>query len=444
MAIKRQTFDNGAQGDTITSVNSGDSGDTVNSVITGNGKGIYELSAALRGAKGVHVTGNTSDAVQITLSNDAATNGSATILFRLLNYPTVGGAVFRLGSTAGDICRFSISSTGVLSLQNSVGSTLKNYLSGTPLSRNTNYRLSLQAAPNASTSNGYISGQLHDDSGTILDNAASSSVNAGTTLNVIEASIGKLETATDGFDMHFDELVFTTGNINQIVLGVTRRNTAEGGTDTDLATAGNSGGSSGNAFNAVTSGTITYSSEQVHSGRLAYKLTPTTGSNTILSYYFVAEDNVTQLSTTAYVYLTGYPSSVTKIIEIGNASVGGNICVDTTGKFFVQDRSGTKNVGSSALPLNTWLRLELSLKSGTSTNDGTIIANVYNGDTISSPIYSYSSTTLNTGTVYYTYVSVGKASGSGSWATMYVDDFIVNDTLTPTLINNAVLPWVFA
>lgn len=446
MTVKRQTFDNGAQGDTITAANSTDSGDAITTIVTANGKGIYAARAAIRGAKGAHVTGNTNDTFQLELDNTSAGSGTASVFFRINAYPTTGGSFFRLRSSAGHIAMFYMFTTGAIAIQNSVGTGLKNFLSNTPLSLNTVYRVALQAVPNASTTAGYIAGQLYDETGTLLDSYASGSVNAGTTLDVDNVQAGKLVTASDGFDMDFDDLAFNTGNTNQIdTLPFFRRNTAEGGSEGTAATPANSGGASGTAFSSVTTGTgsIVFSSEQAHTGMYAYKIAPGSGSNAYVHYFFSSAINLMRVSANAYVYLTAYPSASTQWLCIGQTNVCGNFCLGSNGRPFVQDNVGTVNTGTSALPLDTWLRLEITVEVGTTSSNGTIIANIYDGDS-STVLYAYSSTGRNTGTTPLTYASIGKVSNAGDWATMYIDDFTVTDEPAPVPINTALAPWVFA
>lgn len=217
MALKRQTFNNGSQGVTISAANSGTSGDSLASIVqAGAGNGVYDTAANLRGMAGAHITGALNDTFSMVMGNTSDVSGSAQIYFRILEYPTTGGAFFRLRSSSGNIAIFTLGATGVLSIQNSAGAGLKNFMSNTPLSLNTIYRLQLQATPNASTSAGYIAGQLYDNSDVLIDSYTSSTVNAGTILDVQTAQAGKVVGGSDGFLLHIDELGFGTGTTNEI------------------------------------------------------------------------------------------------------------------------------------------------------------------------------------------------------------------------------------
>lgn len=447
MTVKRQFFDNGPQGETITAANSADSGDAITTTIDANGKGVYEVGAAMRGAKGAHITGTTADTFQIILSNTSATNGTASVFFRLLSAPTAGGSFFSLRSSTGDICKFYINSSGVLSIQNSIGTGLKNFLSNTALSLNTVYRVALQATPNASTTAGYISGQLYTETGTLLDSFSSGSVNAGTTLDVVSARIGKLQASSDGFDMHFDDLAFDTGTINQITqLPFFACNTAEGGTNGTTVTTGNSGGASGTAFGEVVlgTGTVTYSTEQVHSGAYSIKIVSGSGSAARVRHTVPLAANIFRLSATAYAYLTGYPTAAKQWLYFSNYSSNiANLGMNSAGRPILQDGTATQNTGTSSLPLNTWLRLEVTVIVGATSTTGTIIANIYDGDSYTN-LYSYSSSARNTGTDPLSYVVLGNGSNTGDWSTMYIDDFTITDAPLPVPINTALAPWMFA
>lgn len=448
MAIKRQTFDNGNQNDTITSANSASSGDALSAVsVSGAGKAVYEVAAAIRGAKGAHVTGGSGDTFQVILANTSAVSGTASVFLRIVSYPSTGGVFFSLNSSTAIIAAFSLSSTGVLSIQNSVGVGLKNFVSSTPLALNTVYHLALQGVPNASTTSGYISGQLYSETGTLLDSYTSGSVNANTTLNVQTAQVGKLISSSANFDMHFDDLALDTGNINQInPLPLFYRNTAEGGTDGLTVTTGNSGGASGTAFYQVfpSTGTIVYSSEQAHTGTYSYKVTPGSVTSAKLAYSWWNGNNTLQMSTSAYVYLTGLPTTGIQFLYINNAvNTCANLGISGSGRPFLQDIDSTINNGVTVLPLATWLRFELTVIVGTSSTTGTIIASIFSGDSMTS-LYSFTTTSKNTGTSPLAFITIGKGSNAGDMATMYIDDFTVTDAALPVPINTAVAPWVFA
>jgi hypothetical protein len=410
MAVKRQTFDNGTQGAVISAANSGTSGDSLSSIVqAGTGNGVYDTAAGLRGTAGAHVTGALNDTFSMVLSNTSDVSGSAQIYFRILAYPTVGGAFFRLRSSTGNVAIFTLSATGVLSIQNSAGTGLKNFMSNTSLSLNTVYRLQLQATPNASTTAGYIAGQLYSDSDTLLDSYSSSSVNAGTTLNVQTAQAGKSVSGSDGFDMQFDELAFDTGTVAEIAPvaggggggGIVnlKRQTFNVGTEGVTISAANSG-TSGDALSGVVqtgSGNGVYSAAAaLRGGKGAY----VTGA--LNDVFSIVLANTSDVSGTAQIYfrIPAYPSVGGAFFRL-RSSVG-NIAIfnlNPTGVLSIQDSTGTglKNFNSNTpLALNTIYRLQLQAIPNASTTAGYIAGQLYDDSDVL--IDSYSASNVNAGT----------------------------------------------
>jgi len=223
-------------------------------------------------------------------------------------------------------------------------------------------------------------------------------------------------------------------------------NTAEGGTDGTTVTTGSTGGGSGTAMTLTTAGTgsLTFSTDVAHNGSLSYKLTPGSGSNCSVGWGVSGSRLV---ATRCYVYMTGYPSTPTQFVQLGNGSIVGLLGVANTGNLFTQDINGTisASIGTSSIPLNTWLRVELAADVGpTGSGDTSIWVAVYLGDDTTSPIYAYStlaasSTTANMGTV-----RMGKVSNSGTWGTMYIDDLVVqSDVTTIGPANTASSNWFY-
>lgn len=214
-------------------------------------------------------------------------------------------------------------------------------------------------------------------------------------------------------------------------MALNQYNTAEGGTNGTTVTLGNSGGASGTALAAVTpgTGTITFDSTVAHTGSYSYNLTAGTGSNCFIGY---GMSSATVMTSRVYIYFTGWPTTSTQLIRFfaNTGGLMGNIfCQGSTGKFGVQDNTGTINQTTTLGILNTWLRFELTVAAGATTTSGYIRANIYIGDSTSQLLYSYVNTACNTTTSTASVYSVGKISNSGNWATMYVDDLLVQDNL---------------
>ncbi len=215
--IKRQTFDNGTQGATISAANSTTSGDALDSVIqAGTGTGTYATAAAIRGARGASLFGTVNDTFNLSLKHTPAASISAQVYFVLRSNPTVGGTFFRIRSASGNVANVIISSTGVLQIQNSAGTTLKNFNSNSPISLNTKYYFNLQVTVGTSATDGYIAGQLYDDDDSLIDSYSASNVNAGTDQTAQYAQAGKVVAGSDGFSMYIDELAIDSGNTTPI------------------------------------------------------------------------------------------------------------------------------------------------------------------------------------------------------------------------------------
>jgi len=410
MTLKRQTFDNGTQSATISTANSGTSGDSLSQIIqAGTGAGVYDSAAGLRGTAGAHVTGVLNDTFNMVLSNTSDVSGTAQVYFRILSFPTVGGTFFRVRSSTGNTAQFTMGTTGIISIQNSAGSTLKNFNSNTPLSLNTIYRLQLQVTPNASTTAGFIAGQLYSDSDVLIDSYSASNVNAGTTLDVQTAQVGKTVTGSDGFDMQFDELAFDTGTVAEISpvaggggggggIANLKRQTFNVGTEGVTISAANSG-TSGDAVAILQAGT----GDGVYAAAAALRGGKGALVTGILNDTFtMVMSNTSDVSGTAQIYfrIPSYPSVGGAFFRLRSST--GNIAIftiGTTGIVSIQNSAGTtlKNFNSNTgLALNTIYRIQLQATPNASTTAGFIAGQLYDDSDVL--IDSYSASNVNAGT----------------------------------------------
>ena len=437
MALKRQTFDNGTQGATISTSNTGTSGDALSQVIqAGTGAGVFDTVAGLRGTAGAHVTGVLNDTFNMVLSNTSDPSGSAQVYFRMLAFPTVGGAFFRLRSSVGNVAIFTVSATGVVSIQNSAGTTLKNFNSNTPLALNTIYRLQLQATPNASTTAGYIAGQLYNDSDVLIDSYTASNVNAGTTLNVQTAQAGKTVVGSDGFDMQFDELAFDTGTVAEIPpvaggggggggIANLKRQTFNVGTEGVTISAANSG-TSGDALSGIiqagTGAGVYAAAAALRGGKGALV------SGILNDTFTMVMSNTSDVSGTAQIYFRtpSYPSVGGAFFRL-RSSVG-NVAIfnlSATGVLSIQDSAGTglKNFNSNTpLALNTIYRLQLQATPNASTTAGYIAGQLYDDSDVL--LDSYSASNVNAGTTLDVQTAqAGKVVSISDGVSLHIDEF---------------------
>lgn len=302
-AWQRQTFNNGAQGVTITSANSLSSGDQLAQVlVAGTGDGVYDSAAAARGARGARVTGILNDTFSMLLTDTAAASASVQVYFKMNALPTAVAECFGIRSASANVARFVVNTSGVLSIQNASGVGLKNFLSNTPISIGTWYRLQLQATKGTTTSDGYIAGQLYSNNDSLLDSYTSNVVNAGTA-DMTTVRAGKVTAGSDGFTMDFDELALVTGTTLEIdpVPGAGSPPIANAGASienvepwTTVTLDGSNSTSSGTITNYSWSQTSGNAVSLQGSGAVRTFIAPATATDATLSFQLVVTDSLAQ------------------------------------------------------------------------------------------------------------------------------------------------------
>lgn len=143
-------------------------------------------------------------------------------------------------------------------------------------------------------------------------------------------------------------------------------NSFEGGTNGTTLTTANSGGASGNAFDAVTNtGTNAvdiFDNTVAAHGTLSCKVATGTSSVQSLNRWSTSMGTVTQVWFRMYLYFTAFPTAVTRVM--GYATSGGTTCgivgvAATTGKVNFFNASGSAIITTAnAVPLNAWCRVE--------------------------------------------------------------------------------------
>ncbi len=211
-----------------------------------------------------------------------------------------------------------------------------------------------------------------------------------------------------------------------------KTNSAAGGTNGTTVTGGsggNSGGTSGDYFNQVTiaaGGALTFTSAQSAHGSLSYDVT-SSSTGTFMQW----NQTVPSLAFRFYMRLTELPSAAFQVAVARNATAAAaRIVIDTAGKFVLQDTTGT-NVKTfpTALPINTWVRLEIVVAPGSGAGDGTLKGAHYIGDSATPVDAAYSSTTTNLSTGSLTFMQFGRLSATYS-GTIFFDDLALEDTTT--------------
>lgn len=215
-------------------------------------------------------------------------------------------------------------------------------------------------------------------------------------------------------------------------------NNAEGGTDGAAVTAANSGGASGDPLvNATVDGTnsfIRYAAANALLESMAYQMDVPTSGHAYLQFG--------NLQTNAYgrlrfhMIMTAYPSATKQFIQTVHSPAGPvYLYMNAVGKMSVINAAGTTvYTFANAIPLNTRVRIEVIVKIGTTTANGTVKAAWAYGNDVAY-VEQYSSSALNTGpTGTFVRYNVGSVSSSGIWRNFYIDDITVDDDTSLTFM----------
>jgi hypothetical protein len=204
-------------------------------------------------------------------------------------------------------------------------------------------------------------------------------------------------------------------------------NNAEGGTSGTGVTTGNSGSTSGNAWDQVTAaggtaGLLTFDNAHASGGSLAYK--HAIGVTTDECYFMwstATGGTFGTLYARVYFYVTANPTTTHKLVSIlGGSTVGGRISLNTAGKLIYTDTSGTTIVTfTNAVALNAWNRVEFKVVGHTTA--GVLEAKLYSADSVTA-IETNTSTSQNTGTTALDRIRVGPTGTPVSSVTIWTDD----------------------
>ncbi len=156
-------------------------------------------------------------------------------------------------------------------------------------------------------------------------------------------------------------------------------NIAAGGTDTTVVTAANSGGRSGDKFDAVAgSGTLTFSATHAASGSaLSYQVPTAIGA---YGEWFAGLDSTSTFEGSIKLYFTANSTTTVACVIVRSAAgvAMGRISVGTTGRVQLNDQAGSAVIQTTgSLTLNQWNRIEYSITPGGSTTSGSAKLRVY-------------------------------------------------------------------
>lgn len=203
------------------------------------------------------------------------------------------------------------------------------------------------------------------------------------------------------------------------------KNSFDGGSPGVAVSTANSGGTSGTAFNAATTG-VAYSSSQAHSGGVSATFT-TDAATTYLAWYPGASMN---LAARAYYYLTEANSGGEfHLIGLYEANGNGVIMFRLSASNIVRlykNIAPTSNTWAPSLtmPTGAWVRAELLVEQGTTTSNGRARAALFAGNSTTPIAESGWVTGLNlgAGTNTIAHVRFGKLGAGSNADGVFIDD----------------------
>lgn len=212
------------------------------------------------------------------------------------------------------------------------------------------------------------------------------------------------------------------------------RNSAEGGTDGTTVTVANSGGDSGDAWDAphnLNSGDIEFDTAQFSHGAMSYLVQPATS---VISEFRKSVTASGTVLCSMYFRTPSIFAATATLIQIRHASATAARLQLTNGaKFRTQNLTdATVSTAVSNALVDTWYRLELRAVRGTSSSNGTIQFAYYLLDNTTA-VETFSSTTTNTGdatTGDFTNVRYGRCSSAPADTTNFWMDSIQTATDT--------------
>ena len=203
-------------------------------------------------------------------------------------------------------------------------------------------------------------------------------------------------------------------------------NNAEGLANGTVPTTANTGGNSGTAASTVSiaSGdTLVADTSKDSHGLVSYRFT-LSANGTGPTRLFWNYTGTGRVVLSAYFWLDTLPTQVEDLFGIRNS--GGNMgimSIGADGKFSMANSAGTGlTVSKSTInfPTSQWVRVDMSAAPGTTTSNGYLDYAVFtkHGNT---PIASWSSNAVNSGTTAVAAVFVGRSTGRVEGRTMWAD-----------------------
>ncbi len=430
--LHRNSAEMGTSGTTIDASNPGDSINASFDLIRGSDPITFNSSQAAHGALSYRILPTAGQESFFVWTRAATSSMAARFYIYFTGFP---GSLEEFGQlTTTDaisftsLARLAFTPTNNLRVIDSSGAAL--WTSSNPMVINTWYRFEIYAALGGTATTGTIQAAYYAlDNTTAIDSFSTSSANLGTT-NFAYLRIGKIGSSSSwNTAMYIDDVAQkqqASGFIGPVTNDGMKRNTTEGQASGTTLTAANSGGGSGYAFDGVSvSGTTTqtFSSAQAMHGSRSYAISGS-ATSTVEIYYNTPND--TTGTQQAYYYFTAYPSATCNVMSAYSDEYISILSITNTGRLNTYTNVGLVNQSTSgAIPLNTWVRLDLVTYVGTTNSNGRVQVKLSLGDS-TSPVHSYDSgATTDTGIVPVTTYIFGKLDSAPSISTFYMDDVTI-------------------
>ncbi len=221
-------------------------------------------------------------------------------------------------------------------------------------------------------------------------------------------------------------------------------NSFEGGTNGVAVTTANSGGTSGDAFNAVAGAvagaTLAYSATEMAHGSLALQVATAATAGTQWVGYTTSFGTNSDFYLRFNLYLTALPAaSATLWRGFSGAATLCSLNMNTSGQLRVQDSLGVVVSGSTsgALPTGQWVRVELHITM--STTVGQTELRVYHSvDSTVATFSAQSTATLNLGATSADGYRMGLQTTQANYGPTWFDDYALSTTtwLGPAAASN--------
>lgn len=229
--MKRQTFDNGAQGAAVTAGSTAGSGDPLyHVVVTGAATGTFDETTAVRGAKGCRVQASAGAASAWTalLRTPAASDSlSSLTAYRVNALPSANVPIDQAWSATARMCALTLTTTGDLYAQDAAGANIGPAGAATiqaDLVAGDVIWVAKQVTKGATTSNGAVAYQVYDGGGTLIATRESTAANTGTA-QAVDTRVGQLGSVNASYDITVDEM-FVDATSTPIAIPPTSANVA--------------------------------------------------------------------------------------------------------------------------------------------------------------------------------------------------------------------------